>query len=122
MVRAGSESFRERRILAVCATVPGLVAANCRYGTPEAPFSAEIPFSGGIRAENERKKAQNAARNPSGDPGIALDMAVRGVIFSDNDNYRTLEKPFRSESTPAVTSASDIYADDGPSMYCRTPE
>ncbi|MCY3822732.1 MAG: hypothetical protein OXG62_02560, partial [Nitrospinae bacterium] len=26
-----------------------------------------------------------------GDPGIALDMVMRGVIFSDNINYQTLK-------------------------------
>ena len=35
---------------------PGLPAANCYYGTQEAPFSAGRPVSGRIRAVNERKK------------------------------------------------------------------
>ena len=69
---------------------PGLPAANCYYWTLEAPFSARRPVSGRVRAENERKKTQNDARKPSGNPGIVLDMAVRGGIFSDNNSYWNL--------------------------------
>ncbi len=69
---------------------PGLPAANCYYWTLEAPFSAGRAVSGRIRAENERKKTRNGARNPSGDPEIALDMVVRGVIFSDNNSYKNV--------------------------------
>ena len=65
------------------------------------------------------KKAQNGARNPFGDPGIALDMALRGVIFSDNGNYRISKKPIPLESTTAVIPAPDVYADDGPSRIAK---
>ena len=73
--------------------------------------------SGRKQAKYKRKKAQNGARNPSGDAGIALDMAVRGVIFSDNINYRTLESRRFAGSMPQ----NGFFSGNSPSSSRKYP-
>ncbi len=51
------------------------------------------PFRGAFVPQISEKRGKTAPENSSGDPGIALDMVLRGVVLSDNNNYRKSENP-----------------------------
>ena len=51
------------------------------------------PFRGAFGPQISEKRRKTAPENSSGDPGIALDMVLRGVVLSDNNNYRKSENP-----------------------------
>ena len=51
------------------------------------------PFRGAFVPQMSEKRGKTAPENSSGGPGIALDMVLRGVVLSDNNNYRKSKNP-----------------------------
>ena len=101
MVRAGRsarhESLRyapsvpgpQRRAASHPACLP-LIIVTGRW-KPRSPPGEQFRGASGPQMSEKRRKT--APENSSKDPGIVLDMVLRGVILSDNNNYRKPENP-----------------------------
>ena len=98
---------------------PPLISITGRW---KPRFRRENPFRGAFGPETSEKRRKTTPENSPGDPGIALDMVLRGVVLSDNRNYRNPENQERKISRFArVLPAKRFFCRESHAAVSKAP-